>query len=140
MIIKTEKVQAKGDVTLEARVDDSPDSRGRWWWDVLPVNSPDYRSGHAPTKKEATTAALEALQERKEKLTAVAEVYTDPNVMGGAACIGQTRIPVYMVLDQLAAADVVTEYPSLTRDQVRQALSYAARIVENCARAEGKVS
>jgi uncharacterized protein (DUF433 family) len=47
------------------------------------------------------------------------DVAVDPGVKHGVACIGGTRIPVSVVLDNLAAAvsweRVLTDYPSLTR-------------------------
>ena len=59
-------------------------------------------------------------------------ISVDPNVMHGAACIAGTRIPVSVVLDNLAAGmttdELLTEYPSLTRDGVTAALAYAAEL------------
>ena len=61
-----------------------------------------------------------------------ARVATDPAVMHGQTCIKGTRIPVSVVLDNLAeghsAEDIVKSYPSLTTDDVRAAIAYAAEM------------
>ena len=57
-------------------------------------------------------------------------ISVDPHVMHGGACIAETRIPVSTVLDNVASGmtpdELLTEYPSLTRDGVAAALAYAA--------------
>lgn len=54
----------------------------------------------------------------------------DPAVMVGKPCIRGTRIPVHMLLEQLAAGDTVEEivagYPRLTPEDIAAALAYAA--------------
>lgn len=54
----------------------------------------------------------------------------DPEVMGGRACIRGMRMTVATIVDQIAEDatidDVLAEYPYLEREDVRQALSYAA--------------
>lgn len=59
-------------------------------------------------------------------------IATDPAVCHGAATIRGTRVPVAVVLDNLAAGltaeDIVNEYPSLDADDVRAALAYAADV------------
>ena len=66
-------------------------------------------------------------------------ISTDPAVCHGLACIKGTRIPVAVVLDNLAAGlsadEIVASYPPLVLDDVRAATAYAAdlareRIVE----------
>jgi len=55
-----------------------------------------------------------------------------PDVMMGKACLKGTRIPVYLVLEKLAAGETVEQileaYPQLTREHVNAALQYAARL------------
>lgn len=51
-----------------------------------------------------------------------------PNVMGGAACVGQTRIPVWM-LEQarrqgVREADLLLNYPILTTQDLSSAWDY----------------
>ena len=59
-------------------------------------------------------------------------IASDPAVMGGQVCIKGTRIPVSVVLDNLAAGlsevDITASYPSLVPDDVRAALHYAAEL------------
>ncbi len=57
-------------------------------------------------------------------------IESKPEVVHGKLCIKGTRIPVSVVLDNLAdglsAEDVVASYPSLSLDDVRAAIAYAA--------------
>lgn len=57
-------------------------------------------------------------------------IATDPAVMHGAVCFKGTRIPVSVVLDNLAAGEtaqrILDQYPSLTTEHVAAALAYAA--------------
>ena len=59
-------------------------------------------------------------------------ITVDPNVCHGQACIKGTRIMVSVVLDNLAAGqqvdEIVQSYPSLTTEDVRAAVAYAAEI------------
>jgi uncharacterized protein (DUF433 family) len=59
-------------------------------------------------------------------------VSSDLAVCHGQACIRGTRIPVSVVLDNLAAGltaeQLVESYPSLTREDVSAAVAYAAEI------------
>ena len=52
--------------------------------------------------------------------------------MHGVACIAGTRIPVSLVLDNLAARvpeeRLLAEYPSLTTEAITAALAYAAEL------------
>lgn len=54
--------------------------------------------------------------------------------MAGVPCIRGTRIPVATVVGMLAegmaAADVLSEFPQLTEDDVAEALRYAAAAVD----------
>ena len=57
-------------------------------------------------------------------------ITVDANVCHGNACIKGTRIMVSVVLDNLAAGlsieDILNSYPSLKRDSILAAISYAA--------------
>ena len=59
-------------------------------------------------------------------------ITVDPNVCHGQACIKGTRIMVSVVLDNLAAGqqvdEIVQSYPSLTTEDVRAAVAYAAEL------------
>jgi len=52
------------------------------------------------------------------------------NIMGGKACIAGTRITVSMILMQMSEgasiSKLLLEYPSLTEDDIAEALNYAA--------------
>jgi len=59
-------------------------------------------------------------------------ITTDPQVCHGRACIRGTRVPVSVVLDNLAAGlspdEIVRSFPSLSVEDVRAAMSYAAEL------------
>ena len=59
-------------------------------------------------------------------------ISADPAIMHGATCIRGTRIPVSVVLDNLAAGltaeALLGEYPSLTREAIAASLAYAAEL------------
>ncbi len=56
----------------------------------------------------------------------------DPAICHGQACITGTRIPVSVILDNLAAGlsdqQILEEYPTLTREGIRAAIAYAAEL------------
>ena len=61
---------------------------------------------------------------------ALDRITRDPSVMEGKACIRGMRVTVGMIVGQIAAGhaieDVLRDYPYLERDDVLQALRYAA--------------
>lgn len=61
-------------------------------------------------------------------------ITTDPAVMGGRACIRGLRVTVGMVVGQIGAGQTIDElladYPYLEREDVLQALRYAAWLAE----------
>lgn len=61
-------------------------------------------------------------------------ISVDPQICHGQACIKGTRIPVHQILGMLAGGDTVedllTEYPSLSREDIMAALAYAASLAE----------
>ena len=66
----------------------------------------------------------------KEVHSAFDRITFDPAVMGGKACIRGMRITVNLVLNLLANAmsldDILQAYPYLEKEDVMQALRYAA--------------
>lgn len=60
-------------------------------------------------------------------------IEVSPEVMDGLPVIAGTRIPVYLILEMLEAGmslDMIhDEYPHLTLDQLRAAVSYARELV-----------
>lgn len=59
-------------------------------------------------------------------------ITTNPEVCHGQVCIKGTRIPVSVVLDNLAAGlshgEILASYPTLTEEAIHAATSYAAEI------------
>lgn len=57
-------------------------------------------------------------------------IISDPKICGGYACIKGTRIPVYLILDFLAAGnsieEILKEYPQLTKENILEAIEYGA--------------
>jgi len=57
-------------------------------------------------------------------------ISVNPNICHGQACVAGTRIPVSVVLDNLAAAvspdDILASYPGLTADAIQACIAYAA--------------
>ena len=60
-------------------------------------------------------------------------ITVDPNQMGGLPCIRSLRIPVStvvgMVSEGMAETEILTAYPDLEIEDVREALGYAAEAV-----------
>jgi uncharacterized protein (DUF433 family) len=68
---------------------------------------------------------------RKERrMGQLDRITQDPGVMGGKACIRGMRVTVGMIVGQIGAGrgvdEVLAEYPYLEREDVLQALRYAA--------------
>ena len=67
-----------------------------------------------------------------ERANLLQRIVVDAHVVHGKARIKGTRIPVSVVLDNLAAglsvADIVRSYPSLTPEDVQAAAAYAAEL------------
>ncbi|NEQ41301.1 MAG: DUF433 domain-containing protein [Okeania sp. SIO3I5] len=62
------------------------------------------------------------------------QISFNPRVCHGKPCIKGTRIMVSVILDNLAEGltiqEIVEEYPPLTLENVRGAISYAAALVK----------
>ena len=60
-------------------------------------------------------------------------ITVDPKQMGGVPCIRGLRIPVAtvvgMVADGMTETEILSAYPDLERDDVAEALRYAAEAV-----------
>jgi uncharacterized protein (DUF433 family) len=58
----------------------------------------------------------------------------DPLVMGGRACIRGMRLPVSVIVSQVAHGatvnEILDEYPDLEREDVEEALRYAAWLTQ----------
>jgi len=59
-------------------------------------------------------------------------IVVDPHICHGKACVKGTRIPVSVILDNLAAGlsldEIMRSYPSLSREAIQAAISYAAEL------------
>ena len=58
-----------------------------------------------------------------------------PDVMMGKPCLKGTRIPVYLIVEKLAAGEseeeILAAYPQLRRDHILAALGYAASLLSD---------
>jgi uncharacterized protein (DUF433 family) len=61
-----------------------------------------------------------------------ARIVRDPEILKGKPVIRGTRIPVYVIIDLfwngISEAEIVDDYPSLTLEDVRAALTYHLRL------------
>ncbi|MFI1197203.1 DUF433 domain-containing protein [Micromonospora sp. NPDC020750] len=62
-------------------------------------------------------------------------ITVDPDVMGGAPCVRQSRVPVATVLammaDGMSATDILTDLPFLDEEDMTEVLHYAADAVRD---------
>jgi uncharacterized protein (DUF433 family) len=62
-------------------------------------------------------------------------IIVDPNISHGRACIKGTRIPVSVILDNLAVGksyeEILESYPSLTSKAIQAAIAYAADLAKD---------
>ena len=62
-------------------------------------------------------------------------IFIDPVIMCGKPCIQGTRIPIYIILNLMAAGypieKVIETYPKLIREDILAAISYAGSITEH---------
>ena len=58
----------------------------------------------------------------------------DPTICHGQACIKNTRIPVHQIVGMMANGDTIDSllkaYPTITREDIRACLEYAALLAE----------
>jgi uncharacterized protein (DUF433 family) len=66
-------------------------------------------------------------------MKAFTRITVDPNQMGGVPCLSGVRIPVAtvvsMVSEGMSEAEILKAYPDLEREDIREALRYAAEAV-----------
>lgn len=59
-------------------------------------------------------------------------IVSDPEIMGGVPTVRGTRVPVYVVLEGIEAGrtqeQLQEDYPSLTGEDIRAAIHYAAEL------------
>ena len=68
--------------------------------------------------------------EKEQSMGQLNRITQQPEVMGGKACIRGMRVTVGMVVGQIGAGhsvdEVLADYPYLEREDIMQALRYAA--------------
>jgi uncharacterized protein (DUF433 family) len=61
-------------------------------------------------------------------------ISSDPDILHGKPCIKGTRIPVYLIVSLVAEGEtvenIIKDYPSLTLEDIKAALRYAAKLSE----------
>jgi len=61
-------------------------------------------------------------------------ISSDPDILHGKPCIKGTRIPVYLIVSLVAEGEsvenIIKDYPSLTPEDIKAALLYAAKLSE----------
>jgi uncharacterized protein (DUF433 family) len=62
-------------------------------------------------------------------------IVVNPKILGGKPVIKGTRIPLYLILELLSAGydfkRIIKAYPTLTEEDLKAAVDYAAQIVKN---------
>jgi uncharacterized protein (DUF433 family) len=74
---------------------------------------------------------LEQVPAAKKEVRGVLDRITfDPGILGGRACIRGMRIPVSVIVGQVAhgasEAEILADYPDLEPEDIQEALEYAA--------------
>jgi len=71
-----------------------------------------------------TTSLMETPMPKLDRIT------QQPDIMGGKACVRGLRVTVSMIVGQIGAGhsidDILADYPYLEREDILQALRYAA--------------
>jgi uncharacterized protein (DUF433 family) len=64
----------------------------------------------------------------------IERVVSDPKICSGKPCVKGTRIPVYIILDLLAAGEsfegIKKAYPNITDEDIKACLNYAAFLAD----------
>lgn len=97
---------------------------------ALPGPITTARAGaDVPGQRVATAYPDSMLESRWDRIT------VDPARLGGKPSIRGLRISVAMIVQMVAAgkapSEILSEYPYLEADDIRQALEYSAALVEN---------
>ena len=62
-------------------------------------------------------------------------IVVDPDILVGKPIIKGTRVPVYLIVELVAAGmtakQIIKEYPQLKEEDVKAALLYASKLVES---------
>jgi uncharacterized protein (DUF433 family) len=94
-------------------------------------------SGRMATMKAARFTARpgSAVYAFSKEIAPVFERITfDPKILGGRACIRGMRIPVSVIVGQIAHGateeEILADYPDLEGEDIREALEYAAWLTQ----------
>lgn len=86
------------------------------------------------SRRSTRTSSLPHPEGRTLGDVAFERISIDPKVMAGVPCIRGTRIPVAtvvgMVAEGMPVEEILTEYPQLAEDDIREALRYASARVD----------
>src|SRR5712675_528933 len=78
----------------------------------------------------------------EKQMAQLDRITQDPEVMGGKPCVRGMRVTVGMIVGQIGAGhtieELLAEYPYLEREDVLQALRYAAWLAEDPIAAPGR--
>ena len=62
-------------------------------------------------------------------------IFVDPDILVGKPVIKGTRIPVYLIIELLgnglSEKEILRQYPTLKKGDIKAALLYASKCVEN---------
>lgn len=62
-------------------------------------------------------------------------IVVDPDILVGKPVIKGTRVPVYLIVELVAAGlttkQIIKEYPQLKEEDIKAALLYASKLVES---------
>ncbi len=74
------------------------------------------------------------IEESDTPMTWQDSITVDPKICHGTACVTGTRIPVSVILDNVAAGltmeDITQSYPSLSVNEIQAAIAYAAALTQ----------
>ena len=103
-------------------------ARRRWRNDLR--NDVDYR---VSPRRNAMIVDQEA-HCQMENNVGFDRITFDPKILGGRACIRGMRIPVSVIVGQVAhgvtLSEILRDYPDLEEADIRQALEYAAWLTQ----------
>lgn len=92
--------------------------------------TPESTAGQQGVAEVQPLYEAHPLQKRGEDMYQLERITQQPGMMGGKACVRGMRVTVSMIVGQIGTGasieDLLTEYPYLEREDIMQALRYAA--------------
>lgn len=126
---------------LVEKLESSPDStalqdrvaEAQHWYRIFPETELKHDSSGETMHKENDVLHGSASESDKTK-DQLDRITRHPALMGGKACIRGMRVTVAMIVGQIGTGtnieDLLADYPYLEREDILQALRYAARCAE----------